>query len=219
MKEFKNTIFTLVLICSSCASINKENIAPGYVEAFKTVNSLIFGAKNENLTPELIDNIPYASSTLTIGSAAPGLIILESTVGNFDTWVSADKVFLVIENGRIIRTSGINNNLTYFASPLKGDLISADSSKFNYYYSYDKPFLVDLKVDVEVRLIGRQFVSLINQEIELTLIEEHISNDYLGWNAVNKFWIDEANFVWKSEQNISPKLPVFKIEVTKKPAK
>ena len=218
MKEFKNTLLTVVLACTSCASINKENIAPGYVQAFETVNSLIFGAKNKNLTPELINNIPYASSTLTIGRGAPGLIILESTIAGLDTWVSADKVFLIIENGRIIRTSGINNNLTYFATPLKKTLISANSSKLNYYYSYDEPFLVDLKVSAEIRVIGRQQVKLINKEIELTLIEEHISNDYLGWNAVNKFWVDESNFVWKSEQHISPKLPVFKIEVTKKPA-
>ena len=53
-------------------------------------------------------------------------------------------------------------------------------------------------------------------DIIKSLIEERITNSFIGWSEVNKFWVDDNNFVWKSEQFISPKLPRFSIEVTKK---
>ena len=52
----------------------------------------------------------------------------------------------------------------------------------------------------------------------LSLIEEDLKNEYLGWSVTNKYWLDDEGYVWKSIQHISPKLPPFIIEVTKKPA-
>ena len=212
--------FTILLFLPGCSMIDTNNIAPGYVEAFKTINLVIFGSTNNSITAELIDNIPYASSTLKIGKGAPGLLILESIEDDRHTWVSADNVFIVISEGRIIKTSGLRNNLTRFVSPLGSNtsLSAYVNSILNYYYSYDSPLLIDLKVESQIRVVGEQKVTLINQEKILTLVEEYIENDYLGWKATNKFWVDENNFIWKSVQNISPNLPPFYIEVTKKPA-
>jgi len=52
----------------------------------------------------------------------------------------------------------------------------------------------------------------------LNLIEEVTLNKYLGWEVSNLYWMDDEGFIWKSEQNISPKLPTVYIEVTKKPS-
>ena len=38
------------------------------------------------------------------------------------------------------------------------------------------------------------------------------------WKVINRYWIDSEGYIWKSEQNISPKLPIIRIEVTKKPS-
>ena len=40
---------------------------------------------------------------------------------------------------------------------------------------------------------------------------------FLGWEVENSYWVDDKGFVWKSEQFISPKLPSFSVEITKKP--
>ena len=60
------------------------------------------------------------------------------------TWVSADGVYLVIENGQIIKTAGLHNNLVNFRAVDNDfrDLIqSKDSEKVYFYYSYDEPEL------------------------------------------------------------------------------
>ena len=69
------------------------------------------------------------------------------------------------------------------------------------------------------RFVRKEKVQLLGREEQLNLIEESFSNDYIGWQETNKFWVDDEMFVWKSLQFISPKLPGFYVEVTKKPAK
>ena len=216
----KNTyVLIFSLFVASCASIG--SVAPGYVEAFKTIKGVIVGYENELLTPDLIKNIPYASSILKIGKGAPALIILESKEEEQETWVSSDGVYLVFKEGRIVKTSGFFNNLINFKSVetnFASLMDTNESESLIYYYSYDDPELIDMRVQASRRFVAKEKVQLIDREEELNLIEEQIVNHYIGWEVTNKFWIDDDMFVWKSEQYISPKLPKFSIEVTKKPA-
>ncbi len=210
-----------IILFQSC-SIDTSRIAPGYVEAFQTIKDSLIGADNELVTAEIIERIPYASSKLAIGKGAPGLIILESINDNKETWVSADGLFLVIEDGRVIKSAGLFNNLVslkFADNDFKDLIVSRTSEKLIFYYSYDNPELIDMRVEVERRFITEEKVRLLSGEKQLSLIEEKITNDYIGWKELNKFWVDNEGFVWKSEQFISPKLPRFNIEVTKKPAK
>ena len=222
MKSKYLLISFFLLFLSSCSLIDTSRIAPGYVEAIKTIKTLVVGEKNDSITPELVKSIPYASSTLRIGRGAPGLIILESLSGDEETWVSADGSYLVFKEGRIIKTRGFFNNLVGFKSPkinFKNLVDSGKSESFVFYYSYDEPKLINMKVDGERRFVRKEIVQLLGQEKQLNLIEENIKNDFIGWRVTNKFWVDDEMFVWKSNQSISPKLPEFYVEVTKKPAK
>ena len=216
----KNTyVLIFSLFVASCASVG--SVAPAYVEAFKTIKGLIVGYENELITPDLIKNIPYASSILKIGKGASGLIILESKEEEQETWVSSDGVYLVFKEGRIVKTSGFFNNLINFKSVetnFASLMDTNESESLVYYYSYDDPELIDMRVQASRRFVAKEKVQLIDREEELNLIEEQIVNHYIGWEVTNKFWIDDDMFVWKSEQYISPKLPKFYIEVTKKPA-
>ena len=218
MKYFQ--IFLLTLGLSGCSFFDAGRIAPGYGQAYTAIKNALVGYEDSILSQELIDNIPYASSVLTIGKGPEGLIILESINDLNNIWVSADGVYLTIQNGRIVQTSGLINNLTNFIHPFKSSFLeNIDSALYLYYYSYDKPFLSDLRVEVRLQKKGKEVVQVFRKDMELTLIEERIENQYIGWQATNKYWVDDTNFVWKSEQFISPKLPKFVLEVTKKPSR
>jgi hypothetical protein len=217
MTKYFNLIFLFVAV-SSCSSLS-NSIAPGYSEAFRTINNAVFGYKDTQITKEIIDNIPYASSLLKIGKGPQGLLILESLSGNKETWISADEVYLVIQNGRIIKTAGLNNNLIDFISPVK-DFNGLDQDQVNrYFYSYDQPYLRNLEVSAELKIKTKEPVELLNKTLNLLLIEEEITNDYLGWNYTNRFWVDDQGEVIKSIQYISPRLPAFSLLVTKKPSR
>ena len=208
------------LIITSCSALDYSKIAPGYSEAFKAIKSAIVGYEDQLITKELVERIPYASSVMKIGKGPSGLIILESINSNTLTWVSADNVYLVTRNGRIIRTAGLNNNLIEFNAPhsKKSFLNQIERTKNSYYLSYDFPYVRNLEVKAKIEKKGKEKVDLLTGERTLLLIEEEISNDFIGWNATNKFWLDEDGFVWKTEQHISPKLPKIILEITKKPS-
>ena len=212
----------IVLNLGACASISSDYIASPYFKAFETLKGAISGYPDYEITKELVEGIPYSSAKFKIGKGAAGLVILESASNKKLTWVSADKIYLIVEDGRIIRTLGLFNNLTSYESPKQTfkELIEKDNPILDYfvYYSYDKPLLLALRTHVHLSNKGLQSIDILGETKSLILIEEKISNDYIGWKELNRYWVDPKDFfVWKSIQHISPKLPVFVFEVTKRP--
>ena len=223
MEIFIKTLIKVffVIIISGCSSINlNDRIAPGYSEAILSINRAIFGYKSNAISKELIYEIPYASMTTQIGKGPTGLMILESIKGKKELWISGDEVYFTIVNGRIVSTSGLENNLSNLEiSDQINDLAKLNSSlKYKHYYSFDNPEVYYLEVEVSYKNLGLQIVNLFDRKMELTLVEESLHNKYLGWKVKNRFWYDSEGFIWKSEQHLSPKLPLIQIEVTKKPS-
>jgi hypothetical protein len=218
MLKKTNLIGLSFILLHSC-SVDTSKIAPGYAEAFRTLKNTIIPQKNELITPEVIEKIPYASMTLRIGRGAPGLMILESFTDERETWVSADGVYLVIEKGQIIKTAGLHNNLVNFRAvdnDFKDLIQSKDSEKLYFYYSYDEPELNNMRVEAKRKFIKTERTELLGSTKDLNIIEERISNNFIGWKETNMYWVDSDGFVWKSKQHVSPKLPRFEIEVTKR---
>lgn len=214
----RNLLLTpIFLILISCAVLDVNRIAPGYAEAYKAIKLNIFGYNNE-VDPDLISNIPYASMVVKIGKGPNALMILESVNNDEYTWVSSDGVYLVIKNGRIIRTLGLPNNLFSRLDPnLSWDESSRLDSESISYLSFQNPTLNNLKVISTFTVNEYQDMNLIFGKKSLKLIEEHIESDTIAWNASNNYWLDVNNFIWKSTQYISPKLPPIHYEVTKRP--
>ena len=220
MKNYKALFIVIAL--SSCSSIDQNNIAPGYFQAYNAVKTAIVGYENTNITREVVNNIPYASSLIRIGKGPYGLMILDRKVNSFETWVTADQVYLVIQNGRIVKTAGLENNLTEVLLPLgysfKEIFLNKGKQELKFYYSYRNPDLYGLPLTATYKVFGREEIVILGKKQELIRIEERIQNQEIGWDISNTYWLDNNFDVWKSYQSISPKLPKFQIEVTKKPS-
>lgn len=217
MKIKRSLIIPIIASTISCSYLN--NIAPGYSAAIETIVLFYKGHENK-ITKEIVDSIPYSSALLRIGNGPFGLIILESKSSNIETWVSADNVYLKIEEGKIIETAGLTNNLTNYVRN-DFELFNLDDTQdrnFISYYSYDEPELNNLEVKSKLLFIGEEEVDLLIGKRKLFLFHESIFNEYLNWHAKNKYWVDKEGFVWKSQQHLSTKLPPIEIEITKKPA-
>lgn len=211
------TIFLILFLCS-CTNFNSSNIAPGYKDAFISVTNYFIGIE-DNLTPDLINEIPYASAVLKIGRGPRGLIILESIESSRYNWVSADGIIITTNQyGKIISTEGLINNLKYIESSYE-DFRDLDlKAEYTSYYTYSLPTLNLLPINTAFNIYEEERVDLLRGSKNLTQIDEIIYSPILGWKSVNSYWIDEEGFGWKSKQYISPKLPPFYLEITKKPA-
>jgi hypothetical protein len=131
-------------------------------------------------------------------------------------------VRLVIKNGRIISSSGLLNNLKEIVLPKKAynfnESLYTENNTFYSYYSFSNPTLIDLRVEHVLNNLGFEDIDILEISKRLNLIEEYIQNREIRWSHSNKYWIDEGGYVWKSEQKLSPKLPIIYYQVTKKPS-
>ena len=160
MKNLANLFFSFLLM--SCSIIDKQDIAPGYQEAYKSITNYFLADKDALITPELVSAIPYASASLRIGRGSAGLLILESINNNNTTWVSADGVYITLnKSGRIIRTIGLPNNLNSVVT--NQDSFSRNNLVITNYYSYDSPKLNFLPVQSHLLIKEKSKVEIFNQ--------------------------------------------------------
>ena len=101
----------LLVFLNSCSSL-PDNVASNFQIAYNSIQAAIFGFEDYPITKELVNQIPYASMRVKIGKGPAGLLILESKNKKFKKWTSADGVSLIENNGQIIRTEGLINNVT-----------------------------------------------------------------------------------------------------------
>ncbi len=206
----------IIISFVSCSAIDTSRIAPGYGAAFDAIKLAIFGDNNE-IDTNLIANIPYASMLVKIGKGPTALMILEGINGDEYTWVSADGVYLVLKEGKIVKTEGLPNNLhSRFDSSFKWDQ-SLYQQTYISYLSFRNPRLDNLKVTSIYQNNGNSNVELVFSSKNLQLVEEQIESKTIAWSETNEYWIDNNNFVWKSIQYVSPKLPPIHYRVAKKP--
>ncbi|MEC7929869.1 MAG: YjbF family lipoprotein [Pseudomonadota bacterium] len=206
----------IIISFVSCSAIDTNRIAPGYGAAFNSIKLAIFGDNNE-IDTNLIANIPYASMLVKIGKGPTALMILEGINGDEYTWVSADGVYLVLKEGKIIKTKGLPNNLfSRFDPPFEWDQ-NLYQKTFTSYLSFRNPRLDNLKVTSIYHENGSSNIELVFSNKYLQLVEEKIESEIIAWSQTNQYWIDNNNFVWKSTQYISPKLPPIHYRVAKKP--
>ena len=110
MRKFFFTVIIIVPLLTSCSSnpitdIVRENLW------VNTIQRVIYGYPDFPITRDMVENIPYASLRVKIGKGPAGLMILQKKEDNIYSWVSKDSVLFQIKNGRIIRTSGLTNDL------------------------------------------------------------------------------------------------------------
>ena len=216
--------FYTILLLSSCSLLDTQRFAPNYFDAYEAVKGYIYGYEDYPITRELVDSIPYSSLKLKIGKGSAGLLILEELDENHETFISADRVRIVLKEGKIIKTSGLSNNLLRREEPKSTfkTLIESGvkSSEYYYYYYYDEPKVNGLKLKATLQNLGEETIDILGNKLSVIKIEERLENAYLGWEVLNFYWIDKQDYyVWKSIQTISPIMPQIKYEVTKKPSR
>ena len=225
MIKVRNLIFAvLVISLISCSALPNE-IGGKWRSAIQGIGGYVFGYEDYPITQEMVAEIPYASLKLKIGKGPAGLLILQEIKNEDSIWVSSDNASFTVRNGRIVKTIGLPNNIySYFISEKDSTfeefLANEELKKTSYRtFSLSNPKVRSFRLKVVTRALGKRKIQILGREIETLLIEEYVSNEYIRWENKNLYWIDiSTGYVWKSEQQFAPNIPVIYIEVLKKPA-
>ena len=219
-KIIKLPIVICYFFIISCAQ-NPNLVPSSYTTILNLIGESIF-TKESGINPDIINSIPYASSLINFKKSPKSLIILQSKKQDTYTWVSADRRVFLTKKGRVVGTIGLPNDLYKINRPsisFKEILDKENLTNYIAYYSFKKPNLNNLKVEISIDVIGSRKIKTFQGLKDLILVEERLVSKKINWKTTNKYWVDpETYFVWKSEQNISPKLPTLTFEITKKPA-
>lgn len=169
--------------------------------------------------PDYPDRIPYASMAVRLPSIDRALVILGRAENDTLHWYSADRGALATRYGRLVSTVGFQEDLraTYFGVPdflepgqkydtgriYRRQLDLSPGNRFGI------PVVSTLKVgEVSDVTVGKR-------RLRLRLLEERAQADLLAWKIINRFWVDGAGFVWRSEQQTAPGMAPFVMEVMK----
>lgn len=169
--------------------------------------------------PDYPDRLPYASMAVSMPNMKRGLVILGKAEGDELHWFTADRGVLVTRFGRVVRCVGFPDNLakTGFIDPdfLDPAVALRDGAVCRRRLDFSPGNYFGALATARIHLRGSESLLIGKRQLVLSLIEEHATVAGLEWSFVNRYWVDEQRFVWRSEQQLSPGLPAMQIDVLK----
>ncbi len=183
----------------------------------------LLGRDGYALSDEQIDAIPYASMGVRIGGSAPVVMILASINGAMLHWASADRVVLITERGRLVKTIGMPRDLlsTRWTGadsllPVLRRVPGADDARLG--RIIDLRPKDDFSVPVESRCewLGEETLTLVGRTRRTVLLGEHVKVSKWRWKAENRYWFDiDSGLMLKSRQQYCPEVAAITMEVLK----
>ena len=188
---------------SSCG-----NLPITYLQNFSSVNNVVFGFPEYEITQELFDEYDNSFLKIRFGRGPHAILILAYVNDGIYEWVGADNVKIFTLNGRVIKTSGLPNNFE-ISKPFNSFLDTEEVFETINLYNPDL-FSATLKRSLDSRNAS---IEKLGESIPVNRIKENFIVESIGWNGVNLYY---QNIISKeieySEQRIHPRLPVAKIE-------
>ena len=193
----------VILFLTSCG-----NLPIAYLQNFSSVNSVVFGFPEYEITEEIYNDYDNSFIKIRFGRGPHAILVLAYVENNVYEWVGSDNVQIFTLNGRIIKTAGLTNNLEIIR-PLSDIFSSSDV------YETINLFNPDLISSTIHRSMNSRKTTIkkLGRKIQVNRIEESFDLDLIGWTGVNLYYRNtSSNQIESSEQIIHPRLPIAKIE-------
>jgi len=201
--DFMIRIIIAILLLSSCG-----NLPIAYLQNFSSVNNVVFGFPEYEITQEIYDEFENSFLKIRFGRGPHAILILAYVDNNIYEWVGADDVSIFTKNGRIIKTSGLVHNFEVI-KPLEKLYTSNEVYESINLLNPDL-FSATLKHSIST---DEKKLTKLGSTINVNRIKDNISLDIIGWKKQDVYY---QNSVTKQieaiEQHIHPELPPVKVE-------
>ena len=195
-------LFAFFLL-SSCG-----NLPITYLQNFSSVNNVVFGFPEYEITEELFNEYENSFLKIRFGRGPHAILILAYIEDDVYEWVGSDDVRIFTLNGRIIKTAGLPNNfeiLKPFDDPFSSKEVFETINLYN-------PDL--FSATIKRSTVSRDgSIKKLGKNMAVNRIKESFAIDTIGWKGINIFYQNaSSNQIESAEQKIHPRLPVAKIE-------
>lgn len=147
-----------------------------------------------------------------VGALPNAVLVLAFIEHGQYKWVSADDAMLVLEKGRLVKTTGFENNLLYLSDttpdPLQQQMPKIQAgqtwqSSTDWSGSSESGHLANY----EILYTEVTSLDLLEHHFQTKLVTEHVTFSN-GQTAINQFWFDlNSGWLLKSRQTIAPSWP------------
>ena len=180
----------------------------GSLDTFKAA---VQGPVQLELTAADVAAVPYAQILVTTPSSE-GVMAKLRQQGDLQYWVASGKQVLLMRNGLVVRTTGLQPALdgTRFdgQSPFKRGLhLVADGERSTRWIDMYQVEQVGLAVNSRFVRKGLETVTILDKPYVLQRIDEKFEVPALGVSGTNHFWVrPEDGVILQSEQYVTPGL-------------
>ena len=194
----------IVLFLSSC-----NNLPITYIENFSSVNSVVFGFPDYEVTEKIFNDYENSFIKVRFGRGPHAILILAYEDDNVYEWIGADGVKIYTLNGRIVKTVGLSSNIEILR-PLDNIFVTGDVYEALNLYN---PDLFSSNIRRSMHAPETSSIKKLGQKIQVNRIQENFDLALIGWSGVNLYYQNTTTGqIEFSEQRIHPRLPVAKIE-------
>jgi len=212
----------MALLAASCSSSSTGNT--NYSQFYRLVRQSWSATMGKiRVTREQAASVSYASMGYSLDGGNQAMLILATDSGGELLWTSGAHVVIVTRDGRIVRTLGLDHDLSGLTTPNNAPpvpLLSAVRAPFTSTRLVDFPELglYGIQVACRARMIGRQSINILGQALPTVRVDESCRSDRPDWAFTDNFWLDaESGLVWRSRQHVHPRGGVVETEIFRPP--
>ena len=167
----------------------------------------IVGDDGVQLTHDEIQNMRYASQYMRINHGPQIFVVLAYDENGQQKWVTQDRAMIVTENGRIVKTTGLGDNLQQVTNlaidPLAKVNQIVDGTRWTRQMAWTEHQQVRMATAHSTfTWKGTDTLKVAASSTPVRVLDEEVTASGKTWH--NRFWIDSEGQVRQSTQYLGP---------------
>lgn len=221
MTRIKRIAEMKALIAIPLFSILLTGCSQNMEQVGKTFKLAFFGQDDTHVTAKQVANTPYASAYLKVGKAPQAFVVLAFAEQNQLKWIGADKNIVATQHGRLVKTQGFGEDITYVDNlqqdPLTlGLLKTSTPMTWQSRVEWAQVFRGGYDTRSVFQARGKEIVKILDTSRELLRFDERVTVPTLNESYTNSYWLDPANgSVVQSQQYMGPDMALVTFTVLK----
>ncbi|MBA0212294.1 MULTISPECIES: YjbF family lipoprotein [Pectobacterium] len=221
MTRIKRIAEMKALIAIPLFSILLTGCSQNMEQVGKTFKLAFLGQDDTHVTAKQVANTPYASAYLKVGKAPQAFVVLAFAEQNQLKWIGADKNIVATQHGRLVKTQGFGEDITYVDNlqqdPLTlGLLKTSTPMTWQSRVEWAQVFRGGYDTRSVFQARGKEIVKILDTSRELLRFDEQVTVLALNESYTNSYWLDPTNgSVVQSQQYMGPGMALVTFTVLK----
>jgi hypothetical protein len=203
--------YLIALCIPIIAGCNVVGSAFTYSEAANYIKGYATGFPEDIISSDKLSSINASVANIKIGRGPSSLVVLAYVDNGSHEWVSNDDIQIFTRFGQVYKTMGLRSDVTY--EPINYLDLNYINKAFVTTASFYEPDLFLTSVTNFIKKSeDRVSLKKNNKEILATMYTHNFYVPSINWAGVNYYYVDDTGFILRSEQDLHPNLPRFKID-------